>query len=930
MMKRKIALILILILCIGVICVMPLTYASEEKSVRFNSHDDVIYPCVDVVKEYLLAGANADITSYEYHIPLQAQPVTLSWEAQGISVSGYELEIATQSDFSNAKTITLSPDTTSYSFKYLLRDTKYYVRIKTTGADVYSAQTEFSTAYGCPRFLDVGGLYNNCRDLGGYRVGDKKVLQNMVIRGSSPDRYQNGTAHTMTEDGYEFLTKEVGIKTQLDFRGSSETHGRTTSSFTSASNYINIPLTAYAACFNASQAEYYRQTFSLFANEENYPIYFHCAGGADRTGTVAAILLAYLGVSEDEIIQDYVVTSFSPVCYSQDARARSTIMPVINGLKNYSGETLSEKTETFLSSIGLTKRELFNIKAIMFGESVDDYVPETDYSVRLSTNYYNTTSNESFEITLNENNPVSHILIGETAVEFTQNNCTLTIPATSLINIADGSHNGEVVFSDGVKTEFTIFINIYDLTGELQVSETTYEGDYQYVSVEAKTNVFTGIGWHFQTRRSTLYPDVQPNILINGTSVAELNDTTDMSGFTFNTFPGSTDARHRVPVTIQADNNVMKLVCHKEWLDGYLNGEEMKITFLSGFSYTYSGVTYKVLSDIMYQYTGGNWVKVVAENQTPTLIESEFEIYSSTSDDLLLSLDISGKAKTVTIDGTAVLFTQNDKVISIKNSAIKNLTGGIHTGTIVFENNESVSFTITVMVDLGESLTYAGNEQDGDYTYVKFEAPTAIFTGIEWHFHTKRSTLYPDVQPNILINGTSVAELNDTTDMSGFTFNTFPGSTDARHRVPVTIRARDNTLMLVIHNEWLGSYLSGNKLEIEFVKGLNYTYNNVKYEFNKNIKQIMYADMGDITFVTDGKTFSAQTKTDVAAEGILFVALYSDLSAKSLAEIKSYDVSAGNTVQGTFEKNGKYIKVFWMKNFENISPVTVSAKCELN
>ena len=40
---------------------------------------------------------------------------------------------------------------------------------------------------------------------------------------------------------------------------------------------------------------------------------FHCAAGKDRTGLVAALLLAALGVSEADILDDYELTNRVPV-----------------------------------------------------------------------------------------------------------------------------------------------------------------------------------------------------------------------------------------------------------------------------------------------------------------------------------------------------------------------------------------------------------------------------------------------------------------------------------------------------------------------------------------------------------------------------------------------------------------------------------------
>jgi protein tyrosine/serine phosphatase len=43
----------------------------------------------------------------------------------------------------------------------------------------------------------------------------------------------------------------------------------------------------------------------ILATEECLPLVFHCAAGKDRTGVVAAIVLSVLGVSDDDIADDY-------------------------------------------------------------------------------------------------------------------------------------------------------------------------------------------------------------------------------------------------------------------------------------------------------------------------------------------------------------------------------------------------------------------------------------------------------------------------------------------------------------------------------------------------------------------------------------------------------------------------------------------------
>ena len=580
---------------------------NKEAFMSFNEMDAVVYPYIDPVKEYLLAGAYADVSKYDYKQEKQSKGITVSWTINNVTVDELYIEISTNKDFLNSKKIALRVLDSSVELNFLLKNTTYYVRLTARiGEVVDSIVTQFATTDLGPRFVDAGGIYNNCRDLGGYIVNGKTVLQDMVFRGSAPDLKRSTHGDKLTDEGKDYFNNIVPIKTQIDLRGTSEIDGRTESSFDHA-EYVHIPLTAYAACFGSAQANYYKEVFQLLADPENYPVYIHCAGGADRTGTVAALLLALLGVSEEEIIQDYVVTTFSPVCASQDPRSIDTIMPVLNGLKSYEGDTLSEKCESFLKSIGVTQREIFAIKAIMFGEDPDDYVYTTDYGISVQSYYYNTSESKDMTVNLNEDLSILEFQIDGTAVAFEQNGTTITVSSSVLAGLSDGNHTATVIFNETIKREFVFGINVYDITGELQVSEMTKNGDYTNIKITSSSAIFEGINYHFHTRGDSKFPLVKPNIMINGKTVREINEDYDLSDYNWTSDPAKDDARHRVPVSIYSTGNTMKLLVNTEWLDSYLNGEALTITICAGFEFTNNGQTYKVSSDVTYIYENGTW-----------------------------------------------------------------------------------------------------------------------------------------------------------------------------------------------------------------------------------------------------------------------------------------------------------------------------------
>lgn len=58
----------------------------------------------------------------------------------------------------------------------------------------------------------------------------------------------------------------------------------------------------------ARSAPAFRTFFELAADPASGPLVFHCAGGRDRTGIAAALLLSSLGVDDETIARDYART----------------------------------------------------------------------------------------------------------------------------------------------------------------------------------------------------------------------------------------------------------------------------------------------------------------------------------------------------------------------------------------------------------------------------------------------------------------------------------------------------------------------------------------------------------------------------------------------------------------------------------------------
>ena len=125
--------------------------------------------------------------------------------------------------------------------------------------------------------------------------------------------------------------------------------------------YMNIKAEEYLDAF--------RTEIRTFADEDNYPIYFHCAIGRDRTGTLAMVLLGLLGVPEKMIIRDYEMSFLSKIASSDDVKPsdmiRVNLIPTMDYIKSFGGNSFMKSCENFLLSLGITRDEINAIRSIM-------------------------------------------------------------------------------------------------------------------------------------------------------------------------------------------------------------------------------------------------------------------------------------------------------------------------------------------------------------------------------------------------------------------------------------------------------------------------------------------------------------------------------------------------------------------------------------
>ncbi len=168
------------------------------------------------------------------------------------------------------------------------------------------------------RRIPLEGAYN-FRDLGGLPAGDRRVRERRVFRS---DRLTRLSAADVE------LLEGFGIGRVFDLRSDLELAQDGPGDFSSASGrHVHRPLVRVSLSLTDSRidwekvdlqnrylemldegAQVIREVLEHIAGDDGTATVFHCTGGKDRTGVLAAVLLRTLGVDDEVIVEDYAIS----------------------------------------------------------------------------------------------------------------------------------------------------------------------------------------------------------------------------------------------------------------------------------------------------------------------------------------------------------------------------------------------------------------------------------------------------------------------------------------------------------------------------------------------------------------------------------------------------------------------------------------------
>ena len=322
-----------------------------------------------------LNGFNATGASSLQKSSWAPKQVKISWEYEvpaDKELSKFQIMFGQEADLSDGYIVN-GNKTNSISFSNPYLGDNYFKVIAnfTDKTQEESAIRVFKVDDVAPRNLDVGNM-PNCRDMGGrttYAGG--KIKQGLIYR-TAGNKFDNRS--NVDDDCTNVLINQLKVKTEINVANST-------------GNNVNLSGVKVENCFMAYGSVPYsnlarnsvrvRQIMEILSDESNYPVFYHCRIGTDRTGITGVMINGLLGVPFNEVIQDYGFSNFSPIDnqrypHKTPDNNGDDIAKYIDEILAMPGKNFQEQTYNALLAIGCPAEQLDSIIDIMtIGEKAD-------------------------------------------------------------------------------------------------------------------------------------------------------------------------------------------------------------------------------------------------------------------------------------------------------------------------------------------------------------------------------------------------------------------------------------------------------------------------------------------------------------------------------------------------------------------------------
>ena len=293
--------------------------------------------------------------------------VKLEWthgEAEGKTLKNYSVILGQKADLSDGYEHkgTKAKKLDVYN-SYIGKNYFKVVANYTDGSKDETAILEYTVKNNGPRNLKVGNM-TNCRDLGGRVTEDGgKIKQGLIFRTCGNNYNMRGL--TYDEEAKTTFIDELKVKSEINVSNDDSYNF----------SFQGVKLKKFYMDYGGSanhhlsrNAESVKNYFNYLADENNYPVFYHCRIGTDRTGLCTIMTLGLLGVSENTIYQDYLFSNFGAIGekrYIGEKAGQDNIKNYMAEINRLSGKTFKNKVYNFLLTIGVTKENLNKVISIL-------------------------------------------------------------------------------------------------------------------------------------------------------------------------------------------------------------------------------------------------------------------------------------------------------------------------------------------------------------------------------------------------------------------------------------------------------------------------------------------------------------------------------------------------------------------------------------
>ncbi len=290
----------------------------------------------------------------------------LSWEftaPEGYEVKNFTLVFSQNMDLSNPYTVQGTKNPSIKFYNSFLGTNYFKIVANFTSGDTQSSDVKaFKVTEQAPRNLYVGNM-PNCRDMGGRTtVAGGKIKQGLIYR-TSGSKFDNSTPSD--SEAQDILKNTLRVKTEINVANS------TTNNVNLDGTKVENAYMAYGSVPYSNLARNsvrIRQVMDILAEEDNYPVFYHCRIGTDRTGITGIMINGLLGVPFNEAIQDYGFSNFAPI----DNQRYPGKTPDNNGddIKKYIDELLALPGANFQEQVYLALR-MIGVPAAKLDKIID-------------------------------------------------------------------------------------------------------------------------------------------------------------------------------------------------------------------------------------------------------------------------------------------------------------------------------------------------------------------------------------------------------------------------------------------------------------------------------------------------------------------------------------------------------------------------------